>query len=157
MHRRQLQSALYNNSPHFAWYDKKTSIQEIGNFVCDIHPVSSSTKKLYDRTQEEALMGYTNNRATIKWWDPHTKKIKCCSSVMFDEHNNKFGKGWPPGSEPTIGKHKSTLQILKIDFSYHPIIKDDIFEVNVNLLPRGTIIGIVAQYCEHNNMSYIYQ
>ena len=45
------------------------------------------------------------------------------------------------------------LPTLKIDLSYHPFIKDDIFEVNVNLPPRG----IVAQYCENHNMSYIYQ
>ena len=46
---------------------------------------------------------------------------------------------------------------IKIDFSYHPFIKYDIFEVNVNLPPRVTHIGIIAQYCEHHNMSYISQ
>ena len=46
---------------------------------------------------------------------------------------------------------------IKIDLSYHPFIKDDIFEVTVNLPPRGNPIVIVAQYCENNNMSYIYR
>ena len=33
-----------------------------------------------------------------KWRNPHTKKLKYCSYAIFDEHNNKFGKGWSPGS-----------------------------------------------------------
>ena len=41
--------------------------------------------------------------------------------------------------------------------SDHPLIKYDIFEVNVNFPPRGTPIGILEQYCEHHNMSYISQ
>ena len=102
-------------------------------------------------------MGYTNIRATMKWWDPNTKKLKCCSSTKFDEHNNKFGQGWSLGSELILGTNISTLPTLKIDLSHHPFIKYDIFEVNVNLPPRGTTIGIVAQYCGHNNMSYISQ
>ena len=36
-------------------------------------------------------MGYKNIRATMKWWDPHTKKLKYCSYTKMDEHNNKFG------------------------------------------------------------------
>ena len=34
-------------------------------------------------------MGYTNTRATMKWWDPQTKKLKYFSSVKFDEYSNK--------------------------------------------------------------------
>ena len=54
-------------------------------------------------------MGYTNSIATTKWWDPHNKKIKYDSSVKFDEHNNKFGKGWSPGSEIMLGTNISTI------------------------------------------------
>ena len=43
-------------------------------------------------------MGYTNRRAMLKWWDPHTKKFRYFSSAKFDEHNNKFVKVWSPGS-----------------------------------------------------------
>ena len=55
-------------------------------------------------------MGYTNSRATIKWWNPHTKKLKYFSSVKFDEHNNTFGKVWSPGSELILSKNISILQ-----------------------------------------------
>ena len=89
-------------------------------------------------------MGYTKTRYTIKWWDPHTKKLKYCSSGKFGEHKNKFGKGWSPGSELISGTNNSTLPTFKIDNSDHPFIKDDIFEVTVNLSPRGTPIGTVA-------------
>ena len=41
---------------------------------------------------------------------------------------------------------------IKIDLSYHLFIKDEIFEVNINISPRGTPLVIVAQYCEHHNM-----
>ena len=51
----------------------------------------------------------------------------------------------------------STLLTLKIDLSYHPFIKYDIFEVDVHFPPRVTPIGIVTQYYEYHNMSYIYQ
>ena len=60
-------------------------------------------------------MGYTNIRATIKLWDPHTKKLKYCSSVEFDEHNNKFGRVWPPGFELMLGTNISTPKTLEID------------------------------------------
>ena len=43
-------------------------------------------------------MGYTNSRATVKWLDPHTKKLKYYSSAKFDKHNNNFCKGWSLGS-----------------------------------------------------------
>ena len=39
-------------------------------------------------------MGYTNNRAAMKYLDPHTKNLKYCSYAKLDEYNNKFVKGW---------------------------------------------------------------
>ena len=93
----------------------------------------------------------------MKSWYPHTKKIKYCSSAKFDEHNNKFGKGCSPGFELMLGKNILTFPKLQIDLSYSPFIKDDIFEVKVNFPTRETCIGIVSQYCEHHNMSYISQ
>ena len=100
-------------------------------------------------------MGYTNTKATIKWWESHTKRLKYCSSAKFDEHNNKFGKFWSPGSELMLSTNIHTLPTLKIDLSDHPFITDDTFEGTVNFPPRGTPIGINTQYCEYHNMSYI--
>ena len=97
-------------------------------------------------------MGYNNIRATVKWQDPHTNKIKYCSSEKVDEHNNKFGKGWSQGSELMISTNIYTLPTLKIYPSDHPFINDDIFEVQVNFSPGGTPICIIAQYREHHNM-----
>ena len=37
-------------------------------------------------------MDYTKIRATMKWWDPHAKKLKYFSSANFDEYDNKLGK-----------------------------------------------------------------
>ena len=102
-------------------------------------------------------MIYTNIRSAMKWLNPHTQNLKCFSSAKFYEHNNKFGKRWSPGYEFIPGTNISTLPTLNIDLSYHPFIKYDIFEVSVNLPPRGNPIGIVVKYCEHHNMSYIYQ
>ena len=56
-----------------------------------------------------------------------------------------------------LGKNTSTLKTLKFDLSDHPFIKDDIFEFSVNFPPRGTPMGIVAQYYEHHNISHISQ
>ena len=58
---------------------------------------------------------------------------------------------------PYAWKNTSTLPTLKIDLSDHLFIKYDIFEVDVNLPPRLTSIGIVTQYCKHHNVSYIPQ
>ena len=91
----------------------------------------------------------------MKWWDPNTKKLKYCSSAIFYEHNNTFGKGWLPGSELMTGTNFSSLPKLKIDLSDHPFIKYDIFEVNVYFPPRVTPIFTVEQYCEYYNISYI--
>ena len=84
-------------------------------------------------------------------WDPHTKRLKYCKSAKFDEY------GWSPGSDLMLGKNISTLPTLKIYLSYHPFIKDDIFEGTVNFPPGCTPIGIVTQYYEHHKMSYISQ
>ena len=51
----------------------------------------------------------------MKWWDPHTKRLKYCSSENNYEHNNKFGKGWSPGYELMLSTNISTLPTLKID------------------------------------------
>ena len=102
-------------------------------------------------------MGSTNIRATMKWWEPQTKRLKYCSSENFDEYNNKFGKGCSPGSELMLGTNTSTLATLKIDLSDHPFIKYDIFVGIVTFRPLVTPIGITTQYYEHHNISYISQ
>ena len=56
-----------------------------------------------------------------------------------------------------LDANTSTLPTLKIYPSDHPFIKDDIVEVSLYLTPRGTPIGIVVQFCEHHNVSYISQ
>ena len=81
----------------------------------------------------------------MKYRDSHTKKLKYCSYEIFIEHNNKFSKGWSPGSEIMLGKNTSTLPTLKVELSDHTFIKDDIFEVNINFPPGITPICIVAQ------------
>ena len=93
----------------------------------------------------------------MKWWNQHNKKIKYFSSDKFDEHNNKFGKLQSPGSKLMNGTNISTLTTLKIDISDHPFTKDNIFEVTVTFTTRGTNIGIVFQYYEDHNMTYISQ
>ena len=83
----------------------------------------------------------------MKWWEPHTNKLKYFSYEHFDEHNNKFGIGWSPGSELMLGTNISNIIALKNDLWDHPWIKDYVFEVNANFPPRGTSIGIIAKYC----------
>ena len=108
-----------------------------------------------DRTQQGSFMVYKDRIATMKSWDSHTKRLKYCSSEKIDEHNNKFGKVWSPGSELMLGTNIYTLPTLKIDLSDHPFIVDDTFEGTTNFPPRVTPIGITTQYCEYHNMSYI--
>ena len=67
-------------------------MHELRTFGYDIYPITSSPKKLYYMTQRGSLMSYTNIIATIKWWDPHTKKLKYCSSEIFDEHKENLVK-----------------------------------------------------------------
>ena len=50
----------------------------------------------------------------LKWWDPHTNKIKYFPSSKFDKYNNKVGQGWSPGSEIMLGTNMSTLPKLKL-------------------------------------------
>ena len=37
-----------------------------------MYPITKFSKKIDDRTQEVSFMGYTNIRATMEFWDPHT-------------------------------------------------------------------------------------
>ena len=107
-------SELDNNQHHFVWYGKRTSIHELRKFGCNIYPITLSPKRLYDWKQEGSLMVYTIITETIKLWDKHTNNLKYCSSVKFDEHNNKFGKVWSPGSALMNGKDISSLPTLKL-------------------------------------------
>ena len=59
----------------------------------------------------------------MKWWDPHTKKLKHSEFYKYDNHNNKFGKGWSPGPELINGTHIYSLTTRKIDLSDLPFIK----------------------------------
>ena len=88
----KLHSALDNTSPNFKWYGQNPVILKLRTFGCDIYPITSSTKTLDNIIQEGLFMGYTNSRATIKWWDLHTKNLKYCLYRIFDEHNNKIFK-----------------------------------------------------------------
>ena len=48
----RIHSALKNISTHFAWYGKNPSIHKLRKFGCAIYPITSSTKNLYNITQE---------------------------------------------------------------------------------------------------------
>ena len=52
IHRCKPHSKIDNIPTNFEWYDKKSSIHELRNFECYIHPIKSSPKNVYDRTQE---------------------------------------------------------------------------------------------------------
>ena len=156
-HIRRIHNVLDNISPQFTQYSKNPNIHTLREFGCDKYPITSSTKNLDDRTQEELFMGYTNSRSTMTWWDPQKMILKYCLSAWFDERNNKLGKVWSPGSELMLGTNIFALPTFIIDPSDHLFIKYDIFEGNVNFPPRGTPSSIVTQYCEHHNMSYISQ
>ena len=133
VYRSKIHSAFDNNSPHFAWYYIMPIINELRKFGCEIYPITSSSKKLYDRTKQGSLMGYTNSRATVKLWDQNTKKIRYCSYAKFYEQNNKFVKRWSHDSELMNVTNVFTLTKLKNDPSDHPLIKYYIFEVTVTL------------------------
>ena len=82
-------------------------------------------------------MVYTNSKATLKWWDPHTKRLKYCPSINFDVHNSNLNKGWSPGSEIMLGTNNFTLTTLKIDLSDHSFIKNDIFKAIIIIHQEG--------------------
>ena len=132
-------------------------IHELRTFRCDINPSTPSPKKIDDQTQEYLFMGYTKIRAKMKLWNPYTSKLKYCSFAKFDKHNNKFEKRWSPGSVFINGTNISSFTKLKIYLSYNPFIKDDIFGATVEFPPRSTLIGVVPQYFNHQNMSYVSQ
>ena len=90
-------------------------------------------------------MSYTNSIEKMKWWYAHTKKLKYCSSGHFYEHNDKFGKGRSTGSTLTNRTNIPPLTKLENYLSYHPFIKDDIFEATVKFPPKDTTIGIIYQ------------
>ena len=102
-------------------------------------------------------MGYNKTIATIKWWDPYTKKLKYCPPAKFDKHKNKFGKRWSPRSALTNGTNIYDLQTINFYLSDQTFIKYYMFEETVNFPPRGNPIGIVYQCFEHHNMSYVSQ
>ena len=129
---------------------KKPSMHELITFGYDIYPITSSTKRLYGRTVEESFMGYTNIRATMKWRDSRTKKLKYYSYEKFDEHNNMFDKGWSPGSELTTGKNISTLTTLKTELSDH--LSSNMIHLMSMLISHHEVLILVSF---HNTASII--
>ena len=51
----------------------------------------------------------------MKQWYQRNNKLKYWSYDKFDEHNNKFGKGWSPGSALITGTNISAFPMIKID------------------------------------------
>ena len=45
---------------------------------------------------------------------PNRQELKYSLSAKFDEHNNKFGKVWSPGSELITGTTVYVLPALKL-------------------------------------------
>ena len=77
-------------------------------------------------------MGYTNSRYTMKWYYPHTNKIRYCSSEIVDEYKNKFGKKWSPGSELMTGTNIFILLTLKMISQIIPSSKMIYFKLLLN-------------------------
>ena len=93
-------------------------------------------------------MSYTNIISTMKWWDPHKKRLKYCSPKNIYKLNTKFCKGLSPGSELMLGTNISNLPTLKIDLSDHPFLKDYIFEDNFNFHKEALPLAL-----SHNTMN----
>ena len=102
-------------------------------------------------------MGYTNSRATVRWWDLYTWKLKQSLSEKYYEHKNKFGKYWSPGLNMLNVKDTSDLLTIKLVYISHPFIKYEIFEETVAFPPRVTPIGIITYYFDQHIMTYIYE
>ena len=80
-------------------------------------------------------MGHTTSISTMKWWDPHTNKLKYCSSTKFDEHKNKFVKGLSPVSELMTGTiFTTTLTTYKPGINMRYRIPEDIFTYIINIM-----------------------
>ena len=97
-------------------------------------------------------MGYTNSIDKMKWWEPHTKKIRYCSSAKFDEHNNKFVKGWSPGSDLMIDTNDSTLPKLK--FTSHIISSSNMIYLNSILISHQGVLILVSLHNTVNIITY---
>ena len=89
-------------------------------------------------------MGYTSSSATIQRWDPPTKTLKYCSSEVFDQHNNNFGKGWSPCSELMIVGNTSILITLK--FTHQIIPSSKMIYFNSMLICHKEVILLISLY-----------
>ena len=113
---RHHQKSIYANStfnytiPHLIFHGMvKNPASMNSEPLYVIYTPSLHLLKLNYITQEGSFMFYTKSRATMKWWDPQTNKLKHCSTEKNYEHNNKFGKGWSPGYELMLGANTYTL------------------------------------------------
>ena len=58
----KIYSSLDNAPSQFEWCDKNLSIHELRTFGCDIYPITTSPKKLYEKHRNDHL-----------WFTPTTK------------------------------------------------------------------------------------
>ena len=58
---------------------------------------------------------------------PTNQATKVLLIWKFDEHKNKFSKGWSPGYNILKGKEKSDTPIIETDLYNPPLIKYDIY------------------------------
>ena len=99
-------------------------------------------------------MSNTNSRATMKWWDTHTKKLKYCSSAIFDEHNNRFSKLWSLGYGIIIGKHISTVPTLKLISHIFP--SQNMIYLKYMLISHQGVLLLMSLQNTVNIITYIY-
>ena len=65
VYRFKIHSKWDNTSPHFAWYGKSPSTNELIKFGCDIYSIKKLAKKWYEYTQEGSFRCYTSSIETM--------------------------------------------------------------------------------------------
>ena len=104
-------------------------------------------------------MGYTPTRCVIKWWNPETNTINLSTGAKFNELKflDKDGK-LAPGCALHSNIENINIDDIpeeKVDTTDHPFFDSPPEKIMVTLPPSGEQLGLVLEYCEYTNMTYI--
>ena len=154
-----LHSAI-KESPDYLWYGVRRSIHDFRVWGCHIEAMKGTKlTNSEDRTESGYFLGTTATRSVIRYWDPtNPNSIGYCTTAKFNEYETYDPSGkLSPGSKLSQGfsNEDNPVELVTVEDTDHPLMKNPIEQINVEIPPQGTSIGLTIRRCKFHNLPYI--
>jgi len=148
-----------DKTPYEAWYGIKPNINNLRVWGCYVYVRVPQPKKLDHRVVRGHFLGFTKSRLIVRWYDPSTKTVKHASAIRFDEYNTPLTSAdtLSPGALILSGTEPSIDSSTCIDIIDHPHLGSHPFSIQLQLPPKGSLLGCTVCTDTYHNLPYIHQ